>query len=310
MGNVREESLPMEGDGVRQQQQQQQHQQQQQLETVGEKLSQLQRSLLAKQTYLAKVIRVQRRMLLEQRAVIERLSCKLGKDNEDLELQFSAAVAKVPYVEGHDLVVENESESILAEEQDDEFLSLQRRSMLLPETSFKEEDEDEDFFEEEADDDNDSFITINTSEEDSDCSDETLENNSESNDSGVIEEPEFIINSSKALARQSSYGVSNQPPQRSYGVNPIFAAHFNSSQFEQDSLDGNAVAASREFKYVKNTKWKPASKSKKLQKTRKFHAKDKPSTGGVVIGNEVGEVSKLSAMRENETFAYNESCLI
>ena len=27
--------------------------------------------------------------------VIERLSCKLGKDNEDLELQFSAAVAKV-----------------------------------------------------------------------------------------------------------------------------------------------------------------------------------------------------------------------
>ena len=41
------------------------------------------------------VIRVQRRMLLEQRAVIERLSCKLGKDTEDLELQFSAAVAKV-----------------------------------------------------------------------------------------------------------------------------------------------------------------------------------------------------------------------
>ena len=34
-------------------------------------------------------------MLLEQRAVIERLSCKLGKDTEDLELQFSAAVAKV-----------------------------------------------------------------------------------------------------------------------------------------------------------------------------------------------------------------------
>ena len=41
------------------------------------------------------VIRVQRRMLLEQRAVIERLSCKLGRDTEDLELQFSAAVAKV-----------------------------------------------------------------------------------------------------------------------------------------------------------------------------------------------------------------------
>merc|ERR1712181_195901 len=245
-----------------------------------------------------------------QRAVIERLSCKLGKDNEDLELQFSAAVAKVPYVEGHDLVVENESESILAEEQDDKFLSLQRRSMLLPETSFKEEDEeeDEDFFEEEADDDddNDSFITINTSEEDS-GSDETLENSSESNDSGVIEEPEFIIINK---AGQSSYEVTSQPPQRSYGVNPIFAAHFNSSQFEQDSLDGNAVAASKEFKYVKNTKWKPASKSKKLQKTRKFHAKGKPSTGGVVIGNEVGEVSKLSAMRENETFAYNESCLI
>ena len=34
-------------------------------------------------------------MLLEQRAVIERLSCKLGRDTEDLELQFSAAVAKV-----------------------------------------------------------------------------------------------------------------------------------------------------------------------------------------------------------------------
>ena len=38
---------------------------------------------------------MQRRMLLEQRAVIERLSCKLGRDTEDLELQFSAAVAKV-----------------------------------------------------------------------------------------------------------------------------------------------------------------------------------------------------------------------
>ena len=34
-------------------------------------------------------------MLVEQRAVIERLSCKLGKDHEDVELQFSAAVAKV-----------------------------------------------------------------------------------------------------------------------------------------------------------------------------------------------------------------------
>merc|ERR1719266_3097157 len=135
----------MEGDEVaeeqhraaaQQQQQQQQHQQlqqQQQLETVGEKLSQLQRSLLAKQTYLAKVIRVQRRMLLEQRVVIERLSCKLGKENaEDLELQFSAAVAKVPYVEGHDLVVENETGNILPDEE--KFLSLQRRAMLLPET--------------------------------------------------------------------------------------------------------------------------------------------------------------------------------
>ena len=37
-------------------------------------------------------------MLVEQRTVIERLSCKLGKDNEDLELQFSAAVAKVVMV--------------------------------------------------------------------------------------------------------------------------------------------------------------------------------------------------------------------
>ena len=41
------------------------------------------------------MIQVQKRMLVEQRAVIERLSCKLGKDHEDLELQFSAAVAKV-----------------------------------------------------------------------------------------------------------------------------------------------------------------------------------------------------------------------
>ena len=173
--------------------------------------------------------------------------------------------------------------------------------MLLPETSFKEEDEeedDEDFFEEEADDDNDSFITINTSEDSG--SDETLEN-SESNDSGVIE-PEFISTKS-----QRSYGNASAP-QRSYGVNPIFAAHFNNSQLEQDSLDGNAVAASSEFKYVKNTKWKPASKSKKLQKTRKFRAK--PVIGGEKVLSEVGEVSKLSAMRENETFAFNESCLI
>ena len=41
------------------------------------------------------MIQVQKRMLVEQRAVIERLSCKLGKDHEDVELQFSAAVAKV-----------------------------------------------------------------------------------------------------------------------------------------------------------------------------------------------------------------------
>merc|ERR1719500_2375460 len=145
--------------------------------------------------------------------------------------------------------------------------------MLLPETSFKEEDEDEedeDFFEEEADDDdNDSFITINTSEDSG--SDETLEN-SESNDSGVIE-PEFL--SSKTSSKtQRSYIGKIDPSQRSYGVNPIFAAQFN-SQLERDSLDGNAVAASSEFKFVKNTKWKPASKSKKLQKTRKFRVKDK-----------------------------------
>ena len=52
---TREESLPMEGDeGAEEQHRAAQQQQQQQLETVGEKLSQLQRSLLAKQTYLAK----------------------------------------------------------------------------------------------------------------------------------------------------------------------------------------------------------------------------------------------------------------
>ena len=228
----------------------------------------------------------------------------------------------MPYVEGHDLVVENESESILPEEQD-KFLSLQRRSMLLPETSFKEEDEDEedeDFFEEEADDDdNDSFITINTSEDSG--SDETLEN-SESNDSGVIE-PEFrknkqekFLNKSKTQEKflrqnkvsEKSYEMAS-PPQRSYGINPIFAAHFNNSHFDQDSLDSNAVAAGSEFKYVKNTKWK-TSKAKKLQKTRKFHPKKSQSTG-VVIENEISkEIGKLSVLRENETFAYNESCLI
>merc|ERR1711963_881012 len=146
--------------------------QQQQLETVGEKLGQL-----------------QKRMLVEQRAVIERLSCKLGKDHEDVELQFSAAVAKVPYVEGHDLVVENEAESTPPD--DEKFLSLQRRAMLLPESIITEEEEvDEDFYEEvdHDDEDNDSFITINTSEDSG--SDETVEN-SESNDSGLIE-PEFL----------------------------------------------------------------------------------------------------------------------
>ena len=206
---------------------------------------------------------------------------------------------QVPYVEGHDLVVENETGNILPDEE--KFLSLQRRAMLLPETSFKEEEEveeDEDFFEEENDDDNDSFITINTSEDSG--SDETLEN-SESNDSGVIE-PEFM--SSKTSSKtQRSYIGKIDPSQRSYGVNPIFAAQFN-SQLERDSLDGNAVAASSEFKFVKNTKWK-ASKSKKMQKTRKFHQKDNSSK---VIGSD--DVGELSAVRGNETFAYNESCLI
>merc|ERR1711963_960553 len=114
--------------------------QQQQLETVGEKLGQL-----------------QKRMLVEQRAVIERLSCKLGKDHEDVELQFSAAAAKVPYVEGHDLVVENEAETTIPD--DEKFLSLQRRAMLLPESIITEEEEvDEDFYEEvdHDDEDNDS----------------------------------------------------------------------------------------------------------------------------------------------------------
>merc|ERR1712004_965917 len=296
--------------------------QQQQLETVGEKLGQLQKSLLAKQSYLAKVIQVQKRMLVEQRAVIERLSCKLGKDHEDVELQFSAAVAKVPYVEGHDLVVENEAESTIPD--DEKFLSLQRRAMLLPESSITEEEEedDEDFYEEvdHDDDDNDSFITINTSEDSG--SDETVEN-SESNDSGVIE-PEFrknkqekFLNKSKTQEKflrqnkvsEKSYEMAQSPPQRSYGINPIFAAHFNNSHFDQDSLDSNAVAAGSEFKYVKNTKWK-TSKAKKLQKTRNFHPKKSQSTG-VVIENEISkEIGKSSVLRENETFAYNESCLI
>merc|ERR1711963_1328006 len=190
--------------------------QQQQLETVGEKLGQ-----------------VQKRMLVEQRAVIERLSCKLGKDHEDVELQFSAAVAKVPYVEGHDLVVEKEAESIPPD--DEKFLSLQRRAMLLPESIITEEEEeedvDEDFYEEvdHDDDDNDSFITINTSEDSG--SDETVEN-SESNDSGVIE-PEFLrknkqekfLNKSKTQektrqnkAQEKIYEIAS-PPQRSYGIN-------------------------------------------------------------------------------------------
>merc|ERR1712004_714873 len=298
--------------------------QQQQLETVGEKLGQLQKSLLAKQSYLAKVIQVQKRMLVEQRAVIERLSCKLGKDHEDVELQFSAAVAKVPYVEGHDLVVENEAESTIPD--DEKFLSLQRRAMLLPESSITEEEEedDEDFYEEvdHDDDDNDSFITINTSEDSG--SDETVEN-SESNDSGVIE-PEFrknkqekFLNKSKTQEKflrqnkvqEKSYEMAQSPPQRSYGINPIFAAHFNNSHFDQDqdSLDSNAVAAGSEFKYVKNIKWK-TSKAKKLQKTRNFHPKKSQSTG-VVIENEISkEIGKSSVLRENETFAYNESCLI
>ena len=103
--------------------------------------------------------------------------------------------------------------------------------------------------------------------------------------------------------------MAQSPPQRSYGINPIFAAHFNNSHFDQDSLDSNAVAAGSEFKYVKNTKWK-TSKAKKLQKTRNFHPKKSQSTG-VVIENEISkEIGKLSVLRENETFAYNESCLI
>ena len=230
---------------------------------------------------------------------------------------------QVPYVEGHDLVVENEAETTIPE--DEKFLSLQRRAMLLPESSITEEEEedvDEDFYEEvdDDDDDNDSFITINTSEDSG--SDETVEN-SESNDSGVIE-PEFrknkqekFLNKSKTQEKflrqnkvqEKSYEMATSPPQRSYGINPIFAAHFNNSHFDQDSLDSNAVAAGSEFKYVKNTKWK-TSKAKKLQKTRKFHPKKSQSTG-VVIENEISkEIGKLSVLRENETFAYNESCLI
>ena len=109
--------------------------------------------------------------------------------------------------------------------------------------------------------------------------------------------------------QEKSHEMAQSPPQRSYGINPIFAAHFNNSHFDQDSLDSNAVAAGSEFKYVKNTKWK-TSKAKKLQKTRKFHPKKSQSTG-VVIENEISkEIGKLSVLRENETFAYNESCLI
>merc|ERR1712154_55903 len=118
--------------------------------------------------------------------------------------------------------------------------------MLLPESSITEEEEeeevDEDFYEEVDDD--------------------------ESNDSGVIE-PEFLrknkqekfLNKGKThekFLRQNKEKIYEMasPPQRSYGINPIFAAHFNNSHFDQDSLDSNAVAAGSEFKYVKNTKWK------------------------------------------------------
>ena len=179
------------------------------------------------------------------------------------------------------------------EEVEDRFLSLQRRAMLLPATEEVEEQEEkkeeESFYDE--DDDNDSFITINTSDDEN--SDDTLEN-SESNDSGVID-TEFDL------------------PHRSYGVNPIFAA-----QFSQKPLDGKTVTAQTEFKYVKNSKWKPA-KSKaglKTSNNKKKLPPTKPKQKAEVKTTETNDATdvcantKVVTMPGLERFAYNESCLI
>ena len=175
-----------------------------------------------------------------------------------MEEQETSALAKVPHLQ---------EEPHLLEVGEREGVRLQKRVISCSGSATKEQehcDEDEDFYE---DDDNDSFITINTSEEDSD---DTLEN-SESNDSGVVEQE-------------------CETPHRSYGVNPIFAKYFNT--------DPQTVNAQKEFKYVKSSKWNPVKSSKTLPRNTKSKCLNmtKPPPAAIEVTTDRG--------------GYNESCLI
>ena len=200
---------------------------------------------------------------------------------------------QVPCIEGHDLL---EGELKDPGEEDGRFLSLQRRSMLLYDTvthvnsdpkNTVEEEDNKDFYD--NDEDNDSFITINTSEDEN--SDDALDN-SESNDSGVVE-------------------TMFEAPQRSYGINPIFAKQFLSS-----ALDNNTVAVKEEFKYVKNSKLKTsASKDRSKSIPKKISSLDNKKS---VIKMEpkisknlsVSAFEGVTVLLQEEQWSYNESCLI
>ena len=176
-----------------------------------------------------------------------------------MEEQETSALAKVPHLQ---------EEPHLLEVGEREGVRLQKRVISCSGSATKEQehcDEDEDFYE---DDDNDSFITINTSEEDSD---DTLEN-SESNDSGVVEQE-------------------CETPHRSYGVNPIFAKYFNT--------DPQTVNAQKEFKYVKKSKWQPVKSKSKSSNT----LPNRRTSKNIEVFQNETRVTK-------NRVGYNESCLI
>ena len=138
----------------------------------------------------------------------------------------------------------------------------------------------EDVYDDDDDDDNDSFITINSSDEESDY---TLEN-SESSDSGIIEH-DFDVNAS-------------------YGINPLFSKR----SIDQMSTISRAC---KEFVYIPQREGPDKSSSLTVIKsgeTLKGQMVTKPDMRRVTSSGR--SQRKIVILNDDSAMVVNESCLI
>merc|ERR1712083_497729 len=156
-----------------------------------------------KQSCLGKIIDVQKMMIDEQSRVIRDMTDKMT----DNKVNKFAEEEEVRELKGEkkyqDLIVKDDTIPIVSpckKVTPKNFRQLYQKALDKKKVEDIYEEVDEDF--DDDDDDNDSFITINSSDEESDY---TLEN-SESSDSGIIEH-DFDTTTA------------------SYGVNPLFSKH-------------------------------------------------------------------------------------